>query len=431
MSVKILATGDLHIGRRSSKIPENFSNPDGLSCASMWERLVDCAIDEEVDLVLLSGDIVDQDNCFFEAVAPLERGLKKLDSCGIQTYATAGNHDAAVFPRLARLVETGSFHLLGKNGNWESVDCLQEKKPLVQIHGWSFPSRHHKTSPLMQYDLEPHPDVPTIGLLHADLEVPNSNYAPVSLDELQSKDLAIWVLGHQHKPRHEQRGGRPQVLYPGSPQAMDPGETGPHGPWIIRLEGKDHVTARPLPLSSVRYDTCKVNAEDCADSDELLSAMLQTARDFDDTLQTLGVPPRLALLRFIIEGRTPLSQQLHTLDELKEVCSRPLCGHDTDVYVEKLLDMTRPVFDLEQLAEKKDPVGIVAGLLLHLEATTPDPETEALIGECLNKTQAVHQSRSYSDIRPDPLPDRQGTVELLREQGLRLITKLREQEAAP
>ena len=93
--------------------------------------------------------------------------------------------------------------------------------------------------------------------------------------------------------------------------------------------------------------------------------------------------------------------------------------------------MTRPVFDLEQLAEKKDPVGIVAGLLLHLEATTPDPETEALIGECLNKTQAVHQSRSYSDIRPDPLPDRQGTVELLREQGLRLITKLREQEAAP
>ncbi|MBI86256.1 MAG: hypothetical protein CMJ81_23925 [Planctomycetaceae bacterium] len=429
MSVKILATGDLHIGRRSSKIPENFSNPEGLSCVSMWERLVDCALEEKVDLILLSGDIVDQENCFFEAIAPLEKGLKKLASCGIQTYATAGNHDAAVLPRLARLVETGSFHLLGKNGSWESVDCIQDDKPLIQIHGWSFPSRHHKTNPLMQYDLEPHPHVPTIGLLHADLEVPNSNYAPVSLDELQSKDLAIWVLGHQHEPRHEQRAGRAQVLYPGSPQAMDPGETGPHGPWILQLEGKDHVTARPLPLSSVRYDTCKVNAEGCTDTDELISALLHTARDFDDALQTLPVPPRLALLRFIIEGQTALSQQLHTLPELGEVCSRPLCGHDTDVYVEKLLDMTRPVFDLEQLSVKKDPVGIVAGLLLDLEAETPDPETETLIKECINRTQVVHRSRSYSDIRRDPLLGRKDAIELLREQGLRLVTKLREQEA--
>ncbi len=431
MSVKILATGDLHIGRRSSKIPGNFSNPEEFSCVSMWERVVDCAIEEEVDLILLSGDIVDQENCFFEAIAPLERGLKKLASCGIQTYATAGNHDAAVFPRLARLVETGSFHLLGKNGSWESVDCAQDNEPLVQIHGWSFPSRHHKTNPLIQYDLEPHPQVPTIGLLHADLEVPNSNYAPVSLNELQSKDVAIWVLGHQHKPRHEQLAGRAQVLYPGSPQAMDPGETGPHGPWILQLEGKDHVTARPLPLSSVRYDTCKVNAEGCADIDELINALLHTARDFNDTLQTLPAPPRLALLRFIIEGQTVLSQQLHTLTELEEVCSQPLCGHDTDVYVEKLLDMTRPVFDLEQLAGKKDPVGIVAGLLLNLEAGTPDPETETLIKECLNRAQAVHQSRSYSDIRRDPLLDRNDAIELLREQGLRLVTKLREQEATP
>mgnify|MGYP001340194688 CR=1 FL=1 len=430
MPVKILATGDLHIGRRSSKIPENFSSPGGLSCASMWAKLVDRAIAEEVDLVLLSGDIVDQDNCFFEAIAPLERGLKKLDSHGIQTCATAGNHDAAVFPRLARLVETGSFHLLGKKGTWESIDISRDGKPLAQIHGWSFPSRHYKASPLMQYDLEPHPDLPTIGLLHADLDNPASDYAPVSLDELQEKQVAIWVLGHQHKPRHEERAGRPRVLYPGSPQAMDPGESGPHGPWILQLEGRDRVSATQLPLSSVRYDTCRVSADGCGDAEEVFDALVQAAQSFDDTLQTLPEPPRLALLRFIIEGRSALSQQLLSLPEFAEVYSRSLCGRDTDIYAEKLLDTTQPAFDLTQLAAKKDPVGAVAGLLLDLAAETPTPETEELIEKCLARTQTVHQSRSYSVIRPDRQLDRGDAVELLRKQGLLLVAELRKQEAS-
>ena len=435
MSVKILATGDLHIGRRSSKIPDDFSNPEELSCASMWARLVDCALEEEVDLVLLSGDIVDQDNCFFEAIAPLEKGLEKLHSHGIETCATAGNHDAAVFPRLARLVETGSFHLLGRNGTWESVDCTRDGEPLVRVHGWSFPSRHHETSPLMHHDLEPHPDVPTVGLLHADLEVPASKYAPVTLRELQAEKVAIWVLGHQHKPRHEAQAGRPQVLYPGSPQAMDPGESGPHGPWILQLDGKDSVTAKQLPLSTVRYDTCTVDADDCAGADELVNELVLAARDFEADLQTLHAPPRLVLLRFIIEGRSALSQQLRSLPELDRdssgLYSRPLCGRDTHVYAEKLLDRTEPAFDLKQLAEKKDPVGIVAGLLLDLEAETSCPETEALVEECLDATQGVHGSRGYSDIHLDPGVDRDGAREILREQGLRLIAELRKQETAP
>jgi len=435
MSVKILATGDLHIGRRSSKIPDDFGNPEGLSCASMWTRLVECAIEEKVDLVLLSGDIVDQDNSFFEAIAPLETGLEKLHSHGIQTCATAGNHDAAAFPRLARLVDTGSFHLLGENGTWESVDCQRDGQPLARVQGWSFPSRHHKTSPLLHHDLEPHPDVPTIGLLHADLEVADSDYAPVTLQELQSKSVAIWVLGHQHKPRHEKQAGRPQVLYPGSPQAMDPGESGAHGPWIVQIEGRDRVTAEQLPLSTVRYETRTVNAEGCDHADELRGSLVQAARTFETTLQTLPTPPRLALLRFIIEGRSTLSQQLNSLPELdrdsSELYSHPLCGRDTKVYAEKLLDKTRPVFDLTQLAEKKDPVGVVAKLLLDLDAETLSPETEALVKECLDATRNVHRNKSYADVSSDPPVDHDVATKILREQGLRLITELRKQEAAP
>ena len=64
MSLKILATADIHIGRRPSKLSDSESATD-FSCARMWGAIVGRAIDEKVDLVALVGDIVDHDNRTF------------------------------------------------------------------------------------------------------------------------------------------------------------------------------------------------------------------------------------------------------------------------------------------------------------------------------------------------------------------------------
>src|SRR5690625_108199 len=79
--MKILCTGDLHLGRRSSRLPEHI---DGRahSSASAWGRVVDLAIAERVDLVLLSGDLIDDANRFYEALGPLEVGLRRLATAG-------------------------------------------------------------------------------------------------------------------------------------------------------------------------------------------------------------------------------------------------------------------------------------------------------------------------------------------------------------
>lgn len=41
-----------------------------------WSRIVDYAIAHGVDVVALSGDIVDRDNRYFEAIGPFQRGLR-------------------------------------------------------------------------------------------------------------------------------------------------------------------------------------------------------------------------------------------------------------------------------------------------------------------------------------------------------------------
>lgn len=71
MTVRLLATGDIHIGRRPMRI-RDAELAERASAARMWEDIVSRAVFERADVVLLSRDIVDHDNRFYEATGPLE-----------------------------------------------------------------------------------------------------------------------------------------------------------------------------------------------------------------------------------------------------------------------------------------------------------------------------------------------------------------------
>jgi DNA repair exonuclease SbcCD nuclease subunit len=119
MSVtQILCTGDVHLGRRPSRVPVEDG---GLSVRHVWERFVETAINREVDVVVLTGDIVDSENEMYEAFGTLERGVQRLLDGGMQIVAVAGNHDHDAFPRLVRGIDADGFHLLGPGGTWEKV----------------------------------------------------------------------------------------------------------------------------------------------------------------------------------------------------------------------------------------------------------------------------------------------------------------------
>ena len=116
MAIKILATGDLHLGKRSSGIPEN---PEESSTKFTWNRIVDWSIKNEIDLLLLTGDIIDQDNRYYEAIGPLQAGFEKLNQANITVYMIAGNHDFDVLPEIVRPDRYNNVYLLGFNGKWE------------------------------------------------------------------------------------------------------------------------------------------------------------------------------------------------------------------------------------------------------------------------------------------------------------------------
>jgi exonuclease SbcD len=417
MSIKILATADIHIGRR----PTRLANPDDahrFSAAHMWEAMVERAIEEKVDLVALAGDIVDHDNRFFEATGPLERGLTTLGSHGIPTFAVAGNHD---------FVGADCFRLLGRGGRWEETMFTADDGQELCLHGWSFPSSRVPTSPLAGYHLAP-TDVPTVGILHADLDVPDSFYAPVTRAELNSTSVTLWLLGHIHKPDYSETVGGPPVLYPGSPQSLDPGEGGPHGPWLIEVLGPHHVAVRQLDMSRVRYEVLEVDLTGIARQTDFEAHVSQRVREYLDSIVETSQRLEYLSLRLNLTGRTKTFAQIPAwLGPLAEQFERT--AGSVTARIDKVFNNTRPDVNLDELAEKHDLPGALAQLLLQLQAGHLNEDSQTLMLDAREKMLAVHSAAPYTRIDRDVAPSEDVTRKTLIRQGMLLLETLRAQEA--
>ena len=422
MSVRILATADIHIGRCPTRVLGSV-DARRFSCARMWHAIVERALQENVDLVTLSGDIVDHDNRFFEATGPLEAGLVKLAAAGIHTYAVAGNHDFDVLPRIVDAVGTDHFHLLGRDGRWEQTEFIRDGHPLLRIHGWSFPSGHVQESPLATWHTSADDDLPVVGLLHADLDVPDSRYAPVSRNELELRDLTIWLLGHVHRPQFSEATVGPAVLYPGSPQAMDPGETGEHGPWLIEVHGRHDVTANPIALSKVRYSELTVDLTDQQTRADFDAHLIDRTREHLDDFALDGSPLEYASLRIELTGRTLLCGQVDGFAEpLREQFERTV-GQVT-ARIDRVANNTLPWIDLEELALKHDPPGILAQTLLQLKSEQTDDGLAKLLHDAHQKQREVFHAGVYGSIGDDKVPDVTATRHCLIRQGTLLLDRL-------
>ncbi|HEU4629716.1 MAG TPA: DNA repair exonuclease, partial [Gemmatimonadaceae bacterium] len=356
--MNVLCTGDLHIGRRPTRLPPHVDGRP-LASAQAWQALVDYALDQRVDLVALSGDVVDRANRYFEAIGPLERGLRRLAAAGIATVAVAGNHDHDVLPQLARTVGSDAFRLLGRGGTWERTSIQARGGERLHVDGWSFPAEHVRDDPLAGYALPPDPGVPTLGLLHADLDAPGSHYAPVSLRDLRSHPIAFWLLGHVHGPALHAGDGAAPVLYPGSPQPLHPGEPGVHGAWLLDLRAGCAPTVRQIPLATVRYETVDIDVSDVTDAAELRQVVVERARrEIGARLRDAG-PLRYLSARLRIVGRTPVHR--HVARELAAMAED--WEHEeggVTAFVERVDVETRAARDLAALAGGSDAAAVLA-----------------------------------------------------------------------
>lgn len=424
--MKILATGDLHLGRRSSRMGGDGDAPARPTTA-VWEALVRWAVAEGVDVVALTGDVIDRENRFYEAFGPLERGIQRLAEAGIDVVAVAGNHDFDVLPRLAGQLPADRFHLVGRGGRWQRVTLPGDGEPALVVDGWSFPSEHVTEDPLESYDLPAEESLPVLGLLHADVGQGVSRYAPVPLVRLQTLPLSAWLLGHVHAPRLITEGP-PAVLYPGSPQAMDAREEGVHGPWLLTFTGRRLTTLEQIPLSPLRYQRLEVDLTGTTAKEELdrrifaavRRALEEAASEGQGHLETLICHLELA-------GRTALHPELEGLAGALGRLTLP--REEVVAQVDRVTVNARPAVDLAELARAANPAGGLARLLLALEGEEA-PDLPDLEEKARKRLVEVHGAPAFDGVREDPPPVTEAVRAHLLAAGYRLLDRLLAQRAS-
>ena len=171
-----------------------------------FENLIDLSIDEEVDFVLIAGDLYDGDWKDYNTGLFFARQMGRLDKARIKVFIVSGNHDAA-----SNITKT-----MPLPGN---VTLFSPKKPHsvtlddidVIIHGQSYSTRAVTDNLSVEYP--PHDsNYFNIGLLHTSMtgRKGHEDYAPCTLDDLKSKGYDYWALGHIHK--REVISGDPMIL---------------------------------------------------------------------------------------------------------------------------------------------------------------------------------------------------------------------------
>lgn len=353
--MRLLVSADTHLGSPIRSVA--LRNPDLGDRLKQVSRdtfveIVDLAISEQVDALVLAGDIFDNGYPDLKSRAFLITQLARASEAGVPTVLIRGNHDA--------LLDHKAHGDLGPN-----IHLLHKGSPTVEIgdaafHGLSFDAAHVAKSFLPDYP-RPVPGKRNVGLMHTSLDgAPGHDpYAPCAEQDLMAHGFDLWCLGHIHAP-FERVDGPVLAVMPGIPQPRHFGERNGGTVTFVSLDKRAPEFERRA-VGRLSFSECALDLSACSDQQEVL----RTLRDSLFAAQVSGrdVAVRLHVTsdRYGAELVTELATEVLDsidgvfLDKVKSVPPTRQAGSKTDDLVrlmrEELVEEGFRQAALQQLEE--------------------------------------------------------------------------------
>jgi len=275
MSRKILHAADIHLDSPMLRLESYPGAPVTIlrrAKRAPLTNLVDLAIDQSVDLVVIAGDLYDGD--WKESSTGLHFVVEanRLVRAGIPLVVIRGNHDADnVMTNDLPLPPNpdGSAIMM----DHRSVDLRLFESLGVAVHGQSFATRAVTEDLSLNYPAPLH-GMFNIGLLHTSLTGAEGHdtYSPCDPQRLRDKGYDYWALGHVHTRRVDHQTGGAPIVFPGNIQGRHPRETGAKGCMILTIDASNHLTYQFHPLDVMRWESFHHDITDDADQNGLNEA---------------------------------------------------------------------------------------------------------------------------------------------------------------
>ena len=360
--MKIVHAADLHVDSPLRGLERYEGAPvDQIRRATRHalENLVSFCISEQAELLLLAGDLFDDDWRDYGSGLFFVSQLARLSESNTRGVWSRGNHDAA--SKITRRLKLPAhvYELASRRPESRIFEDLG-----VAVHGQGFATAAVTDNLAERY---PHPisGLLNVGLLHTALEgrEGHGRYAPCQLDHLVNKGYDYWALGHVHK--REVLAQNPWVVFPGNLQGRHAKETGPKGAFLLHVESERVALVQPVVLDVVRWEVCEVDASAAASPDDVVDL---TGSVLEQCLQ--HADGRLVAARVVVTGASRAHTHLRSDPERfsAEVRARGIELFGNGLWVEQVRLETRAELDLEQLRSRDDPAGHLARALHELRA---------------------------------------------------------------
>jgi len=352
-----------------------------------YNNIIDLCIQEQVDALLIAGDIFDSADRSLRAQRKFVDGLNRLEEANIRSFVCHGNHDP-LNGWEAQIAFPGSCHRFGSE--LEQVPVFEDEPDRAVVYGVSYPQREVRDNLVPLFSaIEPKPF--TIGLLHANVgnNTEHDSYAPCTLSDLEETGIDYWALGHVHT-RQVLLEANPTVVYPGNPQGRHPNEPGARGVYIVEVGDAGQVSLDFRAVDVVRWASLEIDINALETEQSLFDKIdqeLALCRDNADG--------RDVIFRLVLSGRGSLHDSLRRqgfVDDLLEGVNETLSREHPFMWCERLQASTSLPIDRQQQLGRSDFVG---DLLRFCDEFQEEQDTLAGVREMLQELYRHRGARRY------------------------------------
>ncbi len=250
-SFRFIHASDFHLERPLQDI---LDLPDHLRRTlvdAAWkaaEAIFEHAIVENVDFIVLAGDLLNPLTCGAQGPAFLLEHFETLQKRNIQVYWAGGSiDDPERWPEAVALPE--NVHVFSKH-EVETFVYRRHQTSLVTLLGRSHDGS--ETVRAAEYAIEPDDNF-VIAVAHGQADS----------ESLSGERVDYWALGGKHQA-DVLRSDEPMIRYCGSPQARSLNETGAHGFILVDVDAQRNVQTHSIDIDMIRYSRQEIDAEDVA-----------------------------------------------------------------------------------------------------------------------------------------------------------------------
>ncbi|MER8434216.1 metallophosphoesterase family protein [Mesorhizobium caraganae] len=313
MAFRFVHTADIHLDSPLRSLA--LRNPElgeliGNATRRAFVNVVDLCLSEQVDALLLAGDLYDGDQTSMKTARFLAEQIRRLDQAGIRVFIIRGNHDA--LSKITReLTYPETVKVYGGRAEAISIDLGDRATPVV-IHGLSFAQAQCPESLVGKFKTRVDGAV-NIALLHTSLAgTPgHDSYAPCNVSDLEAAEFDYWALGHIHK--RFVSTGRCTIVMPGMPQGRDINESGPKSVSLVTIADDRTVHVEEKFTGIAQFERVVVDLsgiENWRDMATAATRKLEAARE--------AASSEHLVIRLSFTGPTALAWQLrHDADLVK------------------------------------------------------------------------------------------------------------------